>query len=530
MLKINFIRYLLLILTLILGVYFRFEHLDKKLLWHDEIGTRLFSAGLNIEEWQSVLYTGKIYDVGTVSGINRLNPKGIDDVILSLIQDDPQHPPLYYILAGIWTHLFGDEIGTLRLLSAILSLFCFPAMYWLCKELYADSKIAWTGVALLVSSPFFVLYAQEGREYTLWFALLLFSNASLLNSIRLTEEKVSQSKRIRAWAVFSFFTVLALYTSLATVYMMFGQVAYILLREKFRITYISLHSVFAYLFISLAYLPWVIALVLRWEAFEISMSWSKVIHIPLKSLLEINALNISRTSIDFWPDRLYGGVFTPIGIGIATLLVFNSIAYVILRANLKKAGLVLSLIILPFLMLLGPDILYGGIRSVSARYIAPSLIGFELTLAFFLGSQKKSQAWIWEAALFLVLVIRLLSCFHNSGEKVVWTKGISYNLPQVASFINSSSNPLVVGNRERHHPGNLLALSHLLESRTKMQFLTPEMTEDQNYKLPNKFTIFLFCPVEQFRLALEKREHIKTRLLVQDLHLELWVVEPITSQ
>lgn len=530
MYKQSFFRNSLIVIALILGIYFRFEHLEKKLIWHDEIGTLLFSAGQGIDQWQGALYTADLLDVKIVSEVHRQNPKGILSVISSLIQDDPQHPPLYYILAGIWTHLFADDIATLRLLSALFSLFCLPAIYWLCKELYSDSRIAWTGVTLIATSPFFVLYSQEGREYSLWFALILFSNASLLRAIRLVHSDISTGERIKAWILFSLITALCLYTSLATVSMMFGQVLYIILREKFRITKASLESVFAYVIISLLFLPWALALLRRWEAFEISMAWSKIIHIPVRSLLEINALNISRTSIDFWPDRLYGGIFTPIGIGIATILSIGSVFYLFRRTSFKATGLVLTLILVPLMVLLGPDLLFGGIRSVSARYIAPSLIGLELALAFLLGLRRVSKDWIREGALCLVLIVRIASCFHNSEQEVVWTKGISYNLPDAAKIINAASAPLVVGNRERHHPGNLLALSHLLKASSKMQFLTPEMTENPDYKLPKKFTVFLFSPVEQFRLALEKRERIRTRLLLQDLHLELWVVEPDTLQ
>ncbi len=528
MYKPSFFRNSLIVIALILGIYFRFEHLEKKLIWHDEIGTSLFSAGLCIDEWQGALYTADLYSAKAVREIQSMNPKGILSVITSLIQDDPQHPPLYYIAAGIWTHLFGDGIATLRMLSALFSMLCFPAMYWLCKELYSKSQIAWTGVSLIASSPFFVLYAQEGREYTLWFVLILFSNAALLRAIRLTETNVRRSERTKAWILFSFITTLGLYTSLATVSMMFGQVLYIILRERFRITNVSLESFGAYLITSILFLPWALALLRRWEAFEISMAWSKIIHIPVQSLLEINALNISRTSIDFWPDRLYGGILTPIGIGVASVIAMGSVLYLIRGTSFKTTGLVLTLICVPLMMLLGPDLFFGGIRSVSARYIAPSLIGLELSLAFLFGMKRERTDWIWEGALCLVLCVRLASCFHNSKQEVVWTKGISYNLPQAAQMINAAPNPLVVGNRERHHPGNLLALSHLLKSSTKMQFLTPAVTENADYRLPNNFTVFLYSPVEEFRLALEKREHIRSRLLLQDLHLELWIVEKDT--
>ncbi|MBE7438223.1 MAG: glycosyltransferase family 39 protein [Spirochaetales bacterium] len=524
MLSLPFFHKCLIAVSLCLGLYFRFEELDKKLIWHDEVGTRLFSAGLPIDEWQSVLYTGAVLDVAVVQAIHRRNIRGPLEVIKGLMLDDPQHPPLYYILAGIWTHAFGDSIATLRLLSALLSLLALPAMYWLGRELFGGHGTSWTAVALIAVSPFFVLYAQEGREYALYFVLILFSNASLLRAIRLSEGTRLDSRCLAAWALFAALSILALYTSLASASIMIAQAIYIMFREKFRITRISLISAGAFAIVVLLFLPWAIALLMRWEAFAISMAWSKVISIPTRSLLEINALNISRPSIDFWPDRNHGGLLTAAGIGLATLTAVSAIGFLLIRSRLKAAGLALALILVPIMMLLGPDLLWGGIRSVSARYIAPSLIGLELALAFFYASMGRK--WSGSVILTLALVLRIASCFHNSAQEIVWTKGISYNLPKVAQFINQAPAPLVIGNRERHHPGNLLALSYLLKPGTRMQFLTPAMTEAE-YRLPGNFTYFLYSPVDEFRRSLEKAKNVRTRLLFQDLHLELWIIESV---
>ena len=172
-----------------------------------------------------------------------------------------------------------------------------------------------------------------------------------------------------------------------------------------------------------------------------------------------------------------------------------------------------------------PDLVLGGIRSVSARYLAPSLIGILVAIAYLLGAESESGKLRIQNTVFIVLlVLGIASCFLNSKQEVVWTKGISYNLPKVADMINQSQTALVVGNRERHHPGNLLALSYLLKDETKMQFLATE----QEYELPQNFSgIFLYSPTDQFRKALEKNENVTTRLLMEDLHLQLWIVEPI---
>jgi uncharacterized membrane protein len=175
--------------VLILGVFFRFYGLGHKLLWHDELATRVFAAGYTVEEWKAALYTGEIFDVSEVQKYQRHNPsRSVAEATRDLAENDPQHPPLYYVLTRIWVTLFGDGLGTLRALSAWVSLLCLGGMYWLSRELFDSPRAAWMSVALLSLSPFFVLYAQEAREYALWTLLILLSNAGLLWAIRRTEK------------------------------------------------------------------------------------------------------------------------------------------------------------------------------------------------------------------------------------------------------------------------------------------------------------------------------------------------------
>jgi hypothetical protein len=91
-------------------------------------------------------------------------------------------------------------------------------------------------------------------------------------------------------------------------------------------------------------------------------------------------------------------------------------------------------------------------------------------------------------------------------------------------MINQSPNPLVVGNQERHHPGNLFALANLLKPEVKMQFVPIAL--EASWKLPlHQGAVYLYSPTDQFRHALEKNNQVSTRLVVQDLFLELWKVD-----
>lgn len=75
-------------------------------------------------------------------------------------------PPLYFVLAWIWTRIFGvSEIG-LRSLSALAGTLTVPVAYGAAKEM-VGRRIG-LGVAVLTAvSPALVYYSQEARPYAL---------------------------------------------------------------------------------------------------------------------------------------------------------------------------------------------------------------------------------------------------------------------------------------------------------------------------------------------------------------------------
>jgi len=70
---------------------------------------------------------------------------------------------------------FGSSVTVTRGLAALISLFVFPCIYWLCLKLF---KSGWMAMALVAVLPIHVVYAQEAREYSLWPAAILLSSVS----------------------------------------------------------------------------------------------------------------------------------------------------------------------------------------------------------------------------------------------------------------------------------------------------------------------------------------------------------------
>lgn len=101
-----------------------------------------------------------------------------------------QHPPLYYSLLHVWTELFGELQGPVRMLSALFSTATVPLFYAAGRRLLDRSSAA-IAAGILAISPFHVQFGQETRMY----ALLSLEAACVLYFLArlLTERRPSPS-------------------------------------------------------------------------------------------------------------------------------------------------------------------------------------------------------------------------------------------------------------------------------------------------------------------------------------------------
>ena len=83
-------------------------------------------------------------------------------------------PPLYLMLAKLWTSLFGtSEIAT-RSLSALAGLLAVPIIYLVGTELF-NKRVGLVSSFLMAISQFQIYYSQEFRYYSLYVLITLTS-------------------------------------------------------------------------------------------------------------------------------------------------------------------------------------------------------------------------------------------------------------------------------------------------------------------------------------------------------------------
>lgn len=173
------------ICILVMGIFVRFNGLDKKIYWLDEVATSFRIAGSTISSVTQQLYTGEILSVSDLQDFQRPHPeKSWLSTIESLIADDAQHPPLYFVIIRFWAEFIGHSPALIRILSVLLSLLIFPCFYWLCLELFNSEIFGWIAISSTSFSLLHLIYAQEAREYSLWIVTILFASAAFLKFVR----------------------------------------------------------------------------------------------------------------------------------------------------------------------------------------------------------------------------------------------------------------------------------------------------------------------------------------------------------
>jgi len=117
------------------------------------------------------------------------------DAMLGAVPQSESTPPLYYVLAWIWSHIFGTGEASLRSLSAVIGTATVPATYAAGRE-FVSTRSAFVAAALVAVSPLLVWYSQEARAYAL---LVLLGALSLVPLRRAAASRPAGA--LAAWAL-----------------------------------------------------------------------------------------------------------------------------------------------------------------------------------------------------------------------------------------------------------------------------------------------------------------------------------------
>ncbi len=506
--------WLFIIIVLVLGVWFRFVNLDRKVYWHDEAFTSLRISGYTTTEVHQQLFNGQVIGISDLQKYQILNTeKSLVDAVTSLAIDDAQHPPLYYILVRLWVRLFGNSIAAIRSLSVLISLLVFPCIYWLCRELFESPLVGWIAMALIAVSPFHVAYAQEAREYSLWTVTILLSSTALLRALRIN--------RLSSWSIYTLTLSLSLYTFPLSIFVGIGHSVYVIARERFKLTKTTKAYLLASLMGLLSFAPWLGIAIATWS--RTGATWTAT---PMPSLiwLKMWGMHINRAFI--LSIELFGfdNPLTYLILLFFLIIIGYSIYFICHQTAPKTWLFVLTFMVTLALALALPDLIFGGQRSISSRYLVPMYLGIQLSVAYLLAKSFSTRKF-WQLVMVVLISAGVFSCTVSSQAETSWNKVVSYYNHKIAAIVNQTKAPLLISNSFGMNFGNILALSHILEP--KVRFILVDGSTQHDFlnipQIPPDFSdVFVLNPSEKFLQKIKREYNTELELVFQDHHLWLW--------
>ncbi|HEY9725415.1 MAG TPA: glycosyltransferase family 39 protein [Chroococcales cyanobacterium] len=511
------LRFCILIL-LILGIFFRFVNLDRKPYWFDETFTSLRVAGYTETQMKQQILDGRVVSIQELKRYQSLDAdSSLINTVVSLAKEEPQFPPLYFVLVRFWVQWFGNSVAVTRSISAFIGLLAFPCIYWLCLELFKSPLTGWIAMALIAISPFHVLYAQEARPYSLWTVTILLSSATLLRAIRL-QTKLS-------WVTYAVTLVLGLYTYLYFALVAIGHAVYAIATEDFRWSKTTVSYGLALLAAALIFGFWPLAVIVnRPSLHNVSGFWYN--SATRQHLLNRWATSFTRVFIDFGSGfpHSFRELLPLVPFILSGLLLVGYAVYLLYRQTPKRVWLfVLTLIGSQLLFLMLPDLILGRWRlSGETRYLIPCYLGIELAVAYLLSTKITSiypklwQQKLWQLATGLVLLAGVVSCTMSSQAQVWWNKGYSQDDPDVAKIVNNAKQPLLIGDDS---PNAVISLSYLLNPNVSFQLVARPSIP----KISKKFSeVFLYRASDTLRSRVEQEQSYTVKPASKNHKIVLW--------
>lgn len=489
--QLNWLRAAIAI-VLVLGIFFRFFNIDRKVYWYDEAITSLRISGRTRTEFVGEYFNGEIVGVEDILKYQQITPdKNWLDTVKSLTTS--VHTPVYFLLARFWVELFGNSVAATRSFSAVISLLAFPCLYWLCRELFELPLVAWVAMAIVAISPFHVLYAQEARMYSLITVTILLSGASLLSALRV--------KKNFSWGIYAVSLVCGFYTHLFFAFVALGHGIYVLAMEGLRFTKNLRDYLLASLASLLMLLPWMLTIFYNLETIKKGTSGA-LGRTPILSLIKAWIANL-------------GQVFIDVGMGIYSapiILILSGVSiYYLYRRSSKSAVLfILTSIAATAAFTILPDLILGGKVSTRSRYFIPCYLGIEIAVAFVLASNLVSANFyrrkIWSVIMALLISGGIVSCVMSSQADSWWNKGHSSYNPELAAIINQGTSPLLISNTNSLNAIDVLSMSHLLDRKVKLKLVLGSNVG----KIPKNFNdVFVYNPSRKLRDELENNYSMK---------------------
>jgi uncharacterized membrane protein len=475
--------------AIVAGSFARLYDLDRMVVWHDEVFSLLRTFGFDQGRVRAEVLGSRNLGAHDLLVYQKPSPELGFGQTLSSLMTHPEHSPLFYLVARVATPAFSSPIAGLRGTSAWLSLLLVPAMLWLAWELFGDWAAAWIAAALAASSPLHLLYAQEARQYAVWTLLTVAASAALFRAFR--------EGRMCDWVLYGIFLTLGLYTHLLFALVLAVHGAYVVLSLRpwgsgaeaplrgWGTTVAAAVLMFS---------PWIAVVVTRAGRVQEATAWMER-PISLQRLLEAWGANLVRVFADFPVPKIF------------LLLGLIPLAWVLWQFCVhapRSARLFTCILFLAFVaVVLVPDLVQGGSRSLHPRYALPGFLAVELAAAYVLATGWRASSTAGRigsrVGLFLILGLGVWSGWLILQAETWWNKNFSAANREVAALVNSTERPLLLVSDSGVGLGEVISLAYDLDERVVIR---AEPGSGEGVSTTGFSDIFLLIPSAELRTAL----------------------------
>lgn len=276
------------------------------------------------------------------------------------------HPPLYFGILWIWSHLFGYSEIFLRLPSIFLGLGTIYVSYLLGKDLFSK-KVGLLAALILALNPLHIYYSQEARMYSLsaFSAVLSFY---FLN-------KLLEDKRWVWW--YSFSIILCLYSDYLTYLVLPAQLIFIVLCKRKYLREVLMGQIVGMIFL----VPWLFVFpkqlqsgvqtaqaVPGWKAVVGGSSFKNLALIFVKSIIG---------RISFANKYMYGAVVGLVG------FFYGALGFQVLKKIDERIKLLICWISIPVILAFSISFYTPVLSYFRMIYLVPAfclVLGYGLTL------------------------------------------------------------------------------------------------------------------------------------------------------
>ena len=486
------------------GLGLRAYDLGHSVYWTDEVSTSLIIAGY---QWKDVRpqLTGREFRPDDALRFQRpSSDRGPADTLRTLANVDPHHAPLYFLVARAWAGVAGSSPAAIRWLSVLGGLLVMPLFFVLAVELFASRRAGWLAAGLALISPFHVIYAREARNYA-WLTVVVLASSALLL-------KASRRGSTWLWALYAISVAVGLNLHLIFAALVAAHGAWVLANAWMKSPgprqiprALAPFAIAATLGLA-SFVPWLLVLRAHWSTASSQLDWTAT-PVGLVRLVAQWAFNYSALFFDTDISIMYME-HVPASAVVAFsfragLLVVAGAGLVILwrKAGRMPAAFVTSLLIIPFLALAVPDILFGGWRSGGgSRYLLASYVALELATAHMLTRLLSTRRRLLGLGLTLTLAAAgLYSCLRFVGADMWWTKGLDYFTPGVIRRINQADAPVVYASINNR----FITLAHGLRPDVRMRAMVE--ADGSDVAPVDTASVFVYLPTRRQKDALRLR-------------------------